>query len=75
MTRKQQHDLFTALRPYMTKTINEIALITNFSEQMVRNVIRGNSRNDLIIETILDNLSDGAIDQLPKDLQSLLITE
>jgi predicted transcriptional regulator len=59
----------------MTKTINEIALITNFSEQMVRNVIRGNSRNDLIIETILDNLSDGAIDQLPKDLQSLLITE
>ena len=75
MTRKQQHDLFTALRPYMTKTINEIALITNFSEQMVRNVIRGNSRNELIIETILDNLSDGAIDQLPKDLQSLLITE
>ena len=75
MTRKQQHDLFTALKPHMTKTVNEIALITNYSEQMVRNVMRGNSRNELIIETILNNLRDGAIDHLPKELQSLLITE
>jgi predicted transcriptional regulator len=74
MTRKQQSDLFTALKPYMTKTVNEIALITNYSEQMIRNVLRGNSRNELIIETILNNLADGAVERLPKELKNLLTT-
>lgn len=72
MTRLQQHNLFKALKPHFIKTIQELALELDYSDQMVRQVMKGNSRNDKILEGLLNNVPETALTQLPDDLKELI---